>query len=187
MHRICHYEPEADYGPTDAVYFSYTAPFKWMTIDSSTFDIASRIAFTNSGTNIALTNNRINVTNLMQSSVFQSSTDCLLSLPENSGLANNLVYINNSFTGVSEHGYRQLIHIQNHCNMTMVNNSFVDMVWKSVSTNAILFEEFVKGCPVQHYTKVVFADNIIKSTMLQTKTPLLYFGISLSTEGTSEI
>jgi hypothetical protein len=33
VRRICHYEPAADYTPTNAVYFSYNAPFMWTTID----------------------------------------------------------------------------------------------------------------------------------------------------------
>lgn len=70
VRKLCHYEPVADYTSTNSLYFSYYAPFMWTTIDHCTFDIASRIVFTNNGTNIAITNNLINVTQMMQSSVF---------------------------------------------------------------------------------------------------------------------
>lgn len=35
----------------------------------------------------------------------------------------------NTFTGVNVGGYQALIYTLNHCNVTMTNNNFVDIVW----------------------------------------------------------
>ena len=106
VRKICHYEEVQKYSSTHSVYFSYESPFKWTILDQCTFDITTRVIFTTDGANIAITNSAINITNIMQVAVYQSSTDCKTHLPENTGIANNHLYENNTFFGITTNKYR---------------------------------------------------------------------------------
>ena len=73
-----------------------------------------------------------------------------------------------------------MIHTQNHGNLTLVNNSFIDAVWHWEGANAILFEQFPIACPVQPFTVVKYTGNLVKSTVKNTQVPMIYFEVSLS-------
>lgn len=106
---------------------------------------------TQEGANINITNSFIDISKINRVTIYQSMAQC--PLYQQSWIANNQIWDNNTFSGVNVGGYTALIYTQNHCNITFTNNKFIDAQWIN-SQISINLEHVAFKCPIPPYTRV---------------------------------
>lgn len=95
-------ELTCEYTSTNSVFFFYFSPFKGLTVDECTISTIGFLFMTLEGVNIRVMNSEIKVESTIQVLTFQALTVCsYYHEPQYSGIANNLIFDNNTFTGRS--------------------------------------------------------------------------------------
>ena len=88
----------------------YYGAYKWLTIDGCYFNLKELMFMTLEGQNFKIENSVIDITNVVRVEIFQALSDCSVYLPEYSGIANNIINNNNTFTGLSTVGWGAMLH-----------------------------------------------------------------------------
>lgn len=74
---------------------------------------------------------------------------------ETQGIANNIAWINNTFTGINIPGYTLLMNYINHVNFTFIDNKFINAKWySSRSSITVAHATTTIKCPRTPFTKI---------------------------------
>ena len=94
----------------NSLFSTHYGAYKWATFSGCAFVLKELLYMTQEGFNLRLENSFIDITNLVQISVFQALTDCSIYLSENTGIANNAIWDNNIVTGLTNVGWGAMMH-----------------------------------------------------------------------------
>ena len=92
--------------------------------------------------------------------MFQAFHECYFYLPENSGIANNYIFDNNTIYGLSEVAWDPMLLNLGHSNVTITNNRFLDIAWLDKG-HSIAIDQVIISCPNKIYSKSIFENNTI--------------------------
>ncbi|TNV87766.1 hypothetical protein FGO68_gene11233 [Halteria grandinella] len=173
----------------NSLFVLHGGPYTTLIIDSSTLALRAFLFVSFEGVNVKLTNNQINITNLYYLFLYHSLEKCDYFLPENTGIANNLIFDNNTVFGNNYQDTFFLIYFENQGNITISNNYFNGTL---VSQDAqILFEQFEIECPFDFYTFYLIENNtdvnILEENGRPAKYSHMYYNILMATTGQQDV
>eukprot|EP00347_Sterkiella_histriomuscorum_P002411 403368259 len=169
---------------TNGLFVPTMSPFRWVNITDCYFTLKQMNFFVQDGSNIKIQNSVIDITDQSRIVQYASATDCQI-YQNNHGMANNLIFDNNTFIGISQVGYTALIYGQNHLNFTLTNNKFINFQWIDSDVSFII-EHFGLNCNFKPFTQISIENNTIINNDIS-RMSYVYFVMTLDNTGKQNI